>query len=46
MPPASAGLIPINKQRFGLSKIPSSFCQVKLENEKGMVAKIGEVGSV
>ncbi len=44
MPPASAGLIPINKQRFGLSKIQSSFCQVKLENEKGMVAKIGEVG--
>ena len=44
MPPASAGFIPIGKVKFKLSKIQSSFCEIKLENENGKVAKAGEVG--
>ncbi len=35
MPPASKGLIGINKKNFSLSKIQSSFCEVKLvKNDK------------
>ena len=44
MPPASAGIIPIGKAQFKLSKIQSSFCEIKLENENGEIAKVGEVG--
>jgi len=44
MPPASAGLIPIGSKLFNLSKSQSSFCEVKLQDEKGEITEAGKVG--